>query len=215
MRPLHGPDDMECGWFGEARHSQSVGGMHRGGDVDSGHRSTRVQRRRHQRKPRGRASRVCRCRYSIRRRRSCSICGVTEVDPAGLGGARHPMTIPGDPAIDRSRKPADRWSHDQMTGKCPDPPGCDERFSDAEMASPRRALGIDPVRRRGHVALGEAVLLEIQNLPRGDANVVGQAAFDPAGAGGAEAAIAVEDQKHAAIVACGFAGATMSACMTS
>ena len=43
----------------------------------------------------------CRCRYSIRRRRSCSICSVAEVDSAGLGGARHPVTIPGDPAIDR------------------------------------------------------------------------------------------------------------------
>ena len=118
------------------------------------------------------------------------------------------MTIPGDPAIDRARKPADRWSHDQVTGKRPHPPGCDERLSDAEVASPRRALGIDPVRRRGDIVLGEAVLLEVQDLPRRNANVVGQAAFDPAGAGGAEAAIAVEDQKHAPIVACGCAGAT-------
>ena len=42
MRPLHGPDDMECGWFDEARHSQSVGDVYRDGDVDSGHRSTPV-----------------------------------------------------------------------------------------------------------------------------------------------------------------------------
>ena len=83
------------------------------------------------------------------------------------------------------------------------------------MAAPSRALGIDPVRRRGDVVLGEAELLEVQDPPRSDANVVGQATFDPAGAGGAEAAIAVEDQKHPAIVACGCAGATMSACMTS
>ena len=83
------------------------------------------------------------------------------------------------------------------------------------MAAPSRALGIDPVRRRGDIVLGEAVLREVQDLPGSDANVVGQAAFDPAGPGGAEAAIAVEDQKHPAIVACGCAGATMSACMTS
>ena len=61
------------------------------------------------------------------------------------------------------------------------------------MTAPSRALGIDPVRRCGDVLLGEAVLLEVQDLPGSDADVVGQAAFDPASAGGAEAAVAVED----------------------
>ena len=75
--------------------------------------------------------RGCRCRYSIRRWRSCFICSAAEVDPAGLGGARHPMTIPGDPTIDRTRKPADRWSQYQVPGKRPDPPGSNQRFPDA------------------------------------------------------------------------------------
>ena len=61
------------------------------------------------------------------------------------------------------------------------------------MAAPGRALGIDPVRRRGDIILGEAVLREVQDLPGSDANVVGQAAFDPASTVGAETAIAVED----------------------
>ena len=61
------------------------------------------------------------------------------------------------------------------------------------MAAPSRALGIDPVRRRRDIVLGEAVLRKVQDLPGSDANVVGQAAFDPASAGGAEAAVAVED----------------------
>ena len=103
------------------------------------------------------------------------------------------MTIPGDPTIDRTRKPADRWSQYQVPGKRPDPPGSNQRLADAEMTAPSRALGIDPVRRCGDVFLGEAVLLEVQDLPGSDANVVGQAAFDPASAGGAEAAVAVED----------------------
>ena len=120
-----------------------------------------------------------------------------EVDAARLGCAGHPMAVLRNPPVDRLGKPADRRPDDEMAGYRPETASGDEGLTDPEVSSVRRAVIVDPVGGGADVLLGQPVIVQLQDLPGRDPHVGRESALDPLRRGGAEPAVAIEDQEHA------------------